>query len=486
MKLAQEKLIYVLIILFATIIVPFIAYFKMRIYIVNLDMYHFIMPTGVGLLLGFGFGNFYLLRQANKKLKSSHLEYKQLVDNISGRYALYRYTGKEGVLTHISKGSKSLLGFKATELIGKKLKNILQWTPEVIKDMEIRTLEMTKNPNKIFENEFQFIDKDGRLKTLTAIEYANINNTNNLVSFNGLLEDVSDVRIGELQMMLLSNVFSHIQEAMIITDINAKIININTAFTDLTGYTDKEVIGRHTNILKSGEHNQKFYEHMWQELIKNKKFEGELWNKKKNGDKYYQSVSISAMLNDNGQTTHYIGLLSDITEKKLYEEQLKQQALFDPLTQLPNRVLLNERIDNMIAQSKRNNLYSALAFMDLDKFKKINDTYGHEAGDFILKTVAKRVQKLLRETDTIARLGGDEFVILLTNIVNKNDVDLILNKIIHSMMEPIMFECKKLQVLSSIGVSFYSNNITRDELLSQADKAMYYSKEKSQNKITYY
>ena len=488
MRLAKEKKIYLSIILFASIVVPFIAYFNMSRYIEHIEFYHFIMPTTVGALLGFGVGNFYLLKLANRSLEDSHFEYKQLVDNIRGRYVLYKHKGAEGVITYASKGLHGLLGVEPDHILGKRWQDIINWIPEDITNHEKLFDEMIESPDKLFENELQFIDNDEKLRTWNVLEYATVDEDGKLISINGLLEDISDRRIGELQMQLLSNVFSHIKEAMIITDSNARIINTNETFTDLTGYTNAEILGKRTSILKSGRHTKKFYTLMWKELLESKKYEGEIWNKKKNGDVYYQSISISAMLNNNGQVTHYIGLLSDITERKEYEEQLKQQAFFDKLTQLPNRVLIYEKIDNMIAQTKRNNIHNALAFMDLDGFKTINDLYGHDMGDFVLKTVAKRVQKLLRQTDTIARLGGDEFVILLTNITNKSEVNLVLNKVLQSIAEPIIFNEDELKISSSIGVHFYPDDedIDRDELIRRADKAMYKSKMSGKGRVTHY
>ena len=195
-----------------------------------------------------------------------------------------------------------------------------------------------------------------------------------------------------------------------------------------------------------------------------------------------------ATVDSSGKLISVNGLLADVTEKKLYEEELKKHAFFDKLTGLRNRMSLYDSIDNMIVQSKRKNSLNALVFMDLDGFKTVNDTYGHEAGDYILVTVSERIQKLLRESDTIARLGGDEFVLLLTNLSSKSEVEPIVNKLIRIIEKPIFFKEIKLEISTSAGVSFYPDDemADGDELMRRADKAMYKAKMKGKGRYEFY
>jgi len=463
---------------------PIIAYFNMARYIEELQIYHFIIPTIIGLLIGFGFANSYLLRLTNKRFEESQLEYKQLVDNISGRFALYQHTGYDGVLTYVSKGSTTLLGVTPDNIIGKSWMEIVKWLPETLNSVQKNIEIMRLNPNIIFENEVQFIDSNNLLRSWNLLESAKVNEQGELISINGLVEDITDKKTNELQMKLLANVFSHIKQAMVITSTKGDILNINETFTKLTGYTLNEVLGHNSNILQSGKHDKKFYYFMWKKISQTHEWRGEIWNKKKNGDIYLQSLSISAILDNDGQVTHYIGLLSDVTEKKRYVEQLKKHAYFDKLTTLPNRVLLEERIDMMIHQSREKHTINAVAFVDLDGFKIINDSYGHEAGDFVLQKISKRMQRVVKESDTVSRLGGDEFIIVLTNINNRKKGEEIIQRIIKSISKPMSYQNAVLEVTVSVGLSFYPDKdpINRDELIRRADKAMYKAKINGKNR----
>ena len=480
----REKSIYLSIVLITIVSIPIIAYFNMARHIHELTIYHFIIPVIIGLVIGVGFANSYLLQFTNKKLRESQIEYKQLVDNISGRFAVYKHTGCNSVLSYVSRGSSTLLGVEPESIVGKPWKNIVKWLPETLNDVEEHINTMRLNPNKTFENEVQFIDRNNVIRTWNLLESAKVNSMGELISINGLVEDITDKKVNELQMKLLANVFSHIKQAMIITSKKGIIVNINKAFTKLTGYTREEIIGKNSNKLQSGKQDKEFYTSMWQQIVNTHEWRGEVWNKKKNGDLYFQSLSISAMVDNSGQITHYIGLLSDVTEKKRYVEKLKQHAFFDKLTNLPNRILLDDRIDTMIEESQQHSTINALAFMDLDGFKTVNDTYGHEVGDLLLKEIAKRMQKLVKDRDTVSRLGGDEFVILLTNITNTQECEELIQKVINDISKPIIYTNHQLQVTVSVGIAFYPDKepIDRDELVRRADKAMYKAKINGKNR----
>jgi diguanylate cyclase (GGDEF)-like protein/PAS domain S-box-containing protein len=484
MYTTKERFIYFFIICLTVVIVPIIAYLNVVRYINDLQVYHFIMPTTIGLIMGFGFANSYLLKLTNKKLRESELEYKQLVDNISGRFALYQHSGCNSVLSYVSKGSTTLLGVNPDRIIGKPWIDIVNWLPETLNNVQEHIETMRLNPNTTFENEVQFIDHNNVLRTWNLLESAKVDATGKLISINGLVEDITDKRVNELQMKLLANVFSHIKQAMIITTTKGVIININEAFTKLTGYAQDEIIGKNSNILQSGRHDKEFYQCMWDKISQTHEWRGEVWNKKKNGDLYFQALSISAMVDSDGQVTHYIGLLSDVTEKKRYVDQLKKNAYFDKLTTLSNRVLLEERIDMMISKCQLQSTLNALAFVDLDGFKLVNDTYGHDAGDFVLQQISKRMQQLVKKRDTISRLGGDEFVLLLTDISSYEKSKEIVERLIVSISKPISYKDHLLQVTVSVGISFYPDKepIDRDEFIRRADKAMYKAKINGKNR----
>ncbi|MFC1602479.1 EAL domain-containing protein [Pseudomonadota bacterium] len=302
---------------------------------------------------------------------------------------------------------------------------------------------------------------------------------------NGAVISFSDItqrKEIEEQLLLSDRVFKNTSEAIIITEPNGNIIDTNQAFTYITGYSKAEVIGKNPRIMKSGKQNNAFYENMWKTLLDHGKWTGDLWDRKKNGDEYPKSLTINAIKNTNNVVTHYIGIFSDITESKMVAKQLQKLAFYDSLTNLPNRILFKERLAHEIKAAKRRNTKFAVMFMDLDRFKYINDTLGHTCGDQLLIEAAKRIKTCIRETDTVARFGGDEFIIILTDIDAISVVKRIANKIISTLSEKFIIEKNDVNIGVSIGISIYPNNgATYDALTKNADTAMYKVKETGRN-----
>ncbi len=290
----------------------------------------------------------------------------------------------------------------------------------------------------------------------------------------------------EADARLAATVFSHAREGVVITDPAANIIDVNRAFTRITGYPRAEVIGRNPRILRSGRHGSEFYQEMWRELLTNDYWYGEMWNRRKNGEIFIEMLTISAVRDPRGRLRHLVGLFSDITLQKEHERQLKHIAHYDALTSLPNRVLLTDRLHQAILRAKRSGQRLGLAYIDLDGFKAINDNHGHEVGDRLLMAIGERMRHAVRESDTIARLGGDEFVAVLAEL-DPLDNDLchtLVQRLLAAASHPLHVDGRVLQVSASIGVTFYpqEDGIDADQLLRQADQAMYQAKLAGKNR----
>jgi diguanylate cyclase (GGDEF)-like protein/PAS domain S-box-containing protein len=281
-------------------------------------------------------------------------------------------------------------------------------------------------------------------------------------------------------------------EAMLITDANGVILRVNRAFTESTGYTAQEAIGQTPAILKSGKHNAHFYAAMWDELHRTGSWQGEIWDRRKNGDIYPKWLTISAVKGADGTVTHYLGMHADITERKAAEEEIRHLAFFDPLTHLPNRRLLLNRLQQALAACARSGRQGALLFIDLDNFKTLNDTRGHDVGDLLLQQVAQRLLKCVREEDTVARLGGDEFVVMLENLGDTAQEaathgKLVGEKIIEVLNQGFDLAGHEHHTTPSIGIALFTGHTdTVDELLKRADLAMYQSKASGRNTLRFF
>jgi diguanylate cyclase (GGDEF)-like protein/PAS domain S-box-containing protein len=288
-------------------------------------------------------------------------------------------------------------------------------------------------------------------------------------------------QVEEAQRMATS-VFSNTQEGILITDAQGYIIDANPAFASITGYGRDEVLGKKPSLLKSGLHDARFYETMWQTINKQGFWRGEVWNRKKGGEIFAEWLTISAVTNQQAKVTHYIGTSSDITQLKEQERKLELIAHYDPLTGVPNRILLADRMHLAIAQTKRENCLMAVGYLDLDGFKPVNDKLGHAAGDQLLIEIALRIKNTLREGDTIARLGGDEFVFLLVGLEKVEDCELTLHRLLEVICEPVVLKNQTVCVSASIGISIFpEDNTDPDTLLRHADQAMYQAKQEGKN-----
>jgi diguanylate cyclase (GGDEF)-like protein/PAS domain S-box-containing protein len=282
------------------------------------------------------------------------------------------------------------------------------------------------------------------------------------------------------------------QEGMIVTDANSVILRVNQAFTRLTGYSEAEVIGKTPAMLKSGRQDDAFYRHLWSTLEQKHYWQGEMWNKRKDGRLFAEWLTISSVTAADGKITHYVGAFSDITQQKKTESEIHRLAYYDALTNLPNRRLLYDRLGQALATSNRNAHYGAILFLDMDNFKNLNDTLGHDVGDLLLIDVAKRLNDAMREGDTIARLGGDEFVLLLENLSEDAREAAIQagqlgEKVLKLIAAPYLLRDTEFTCTTSIGICmFFKHEKSVDELIKHADLAMYQSKKAGRNNLRFF
>ncbi len=286
---------------------------------------------------------------------------------------------------------------------------------------------------------------------------------------------------------LRSRIFNNVPEGRVITDSQAVIIDVNPAFTAMTGYAPEEIIGKTPNILKSGLQSREFYFDMWRHLSANGHWQGEVWNRKKNGDIYPERLNVFALYDDDDSVSHYVGLLSDLTDNKRQEEQLNMLAHYDVLTQLPNRALFVDRFNQAVAKAERSDEQLALCFLDIDNFKPINDSYGHHIGDLILIEVSRRMTEQIRASDTVSRQGGDEFVILLSDIKSLRQCEETVQRILNAISQPIILDGITHVISASIGVALNSEHKGDvDLLMRHADHAMYQAKQAGRNRYQLY
>ncbi len=299
-------------------------------------------------------------------------------------------------------------------------------------------------------------------------------------------------RSEEDSQRLAGTVFATSAEGIIVTDADNNVVAVNPAFSSITGYEPAEVIGTNPRLLKSGCHETEFYQAMWEQLRSAKQWQGEIWNRRKDGDVYPQWLSISVICNPDGSVSRYVGIFSDITKRKRDEEQIWRQANYDALTGLPNRSLFLDRLSQAVADARRNRNALALMFVDLDHFKLINDTLGHSVGDLLLQEAGRRLGACVRDNDTVSRLGGDEFTIVLKRIDSAQGAAsvaaaTVAEKVIGALARPFWLDGNQFAIGASIGITIFPDDATDEgTLLRNADMAMYRAKETGRNTFAFF
>lgn len=411
--------------------------------------------------------------QAQSQIISSENRFRNFFDKNSSTMLLVEpHTGE---IIDANETAASYYGYTRSSLIGMKIGNINILPPELIAGEMERAL---KEKRKYFI--FSHRMSTGEIRDV-EVHSTPIESGGRELLFS-IVHDITDRKRAEESTLITASVFNSSQEAIIISDANNAIIDVNPAFTKITGYSREEVIGNNPNLLSSGFQNDEFYVQLWKQLVEEKNWRGEIWDKRKNGEIFPEQISISAVCDDNGKILRYVAVFSDISHIKQYEAELKRVAHFDALTGIPNRILLADRMKQAIAQTSREQNMMAICYLDLDGFKPINDTSGHETGDEVLVEVARRIGNSIRGGDTVARLGGDEFVVLLLGLEKGEECVTTLERLLESIAHPFNVNNKTVALSASIGVSMYPmDNEDPDTLLRHADQAMYIAKQSGKN-----
>lgn len=338
------------------------------------------------------------------------------------------------------------------------------------------------------------IFKQGRPYGGIAVYSAELDffNAELITLINGLADDISFALTKlELERQKLADVikleqaaqvFEHSKEGILVTDANKEITSVNKSFTEITGFTPEEAIGQNPRLLASGRHDAAFFKQVWEAIATTGSWQGELWNRRKSGEIYPESLTIISVKGDTGAVINYIGIFGDISERKLAEARIQQLAHYDVLTGLPNRLLFSDRLEQSLINAQRNQSKVALLFLDLDRFKQINDTLGHDTGDALLKMVAQRLISCVREQDTLSRQGGDEFIAVLPN-ADIAGAELVAAKMLEAIIQPYLINQHEFRISSSIGIAVYPDQAQDAEsLIKYADVAMYQAKDSGRNK----
>jgi diguanylate cyclase (GGDEF)-like protein/PAS domain S-box-containing protein len=383
-------------------------------------------------------------------------------------------------IIEVSESFCAMLGYSRDELMGM---NVSQWDCGFSSQEELMAAFRRQFPHpkrSLFQTRHR--RKDGSIYD-AEISGCPLELDGAMVLFNST-RDITQRKRDEEKLQLAASVFSHAREGIMITTVDGTIVEVNDTFTRITGFNRDEVLGKNPHILSSGRQGKEFYAAMWRELIDTGHWYGEIWNRRKNGEAYAAMQTVSAVRDPQGNTLQYVALFSDITPIKEHQIQLEYIAHYDSLTRLPNRVLLSDRLHQAMAQALRRKRRLAVAFLDLDGFKPINDNHGHEVGDQVLISVATNMKQALRDGDTLARLGGDEFVVVLPDLTDFEATVPMLSRLLDATARPMQIGGLKVQVSASLGVTFFpqAQEVDADQLLRQADQAMYQAKLAGKNR----
>ncbi len=303
----------------------------------------------------------------------------------------------------------------------------------------------------------------------------------------GYLTDITDRVDSQETLRLHARIFEHSDEGILITDAEERIVSVNRAFSRITGYEPEEALGATPRLLRSGLHGPSFYDEIWRRIEVEGRWQGEVSDQRKNGEIYPTWVSISAVKNAEGKITHYFSIFSDITERKRAEERIHYLAYYDALTELPNRALFYKLVDQALSEARRNRQHGAILFIDLNRFKPINDTLGHGVGDRLLQQIGGRLREALRTEDVVARLGGDEFVVALFDIARRDHASIVAQKLLASLDPPFLIDNHELKVGAAIGISVYpQDGFDTETLLRLADIAMYRAKQTGEDGYAFF
>ena len=388
----------------------------------------------------------------------------------------------DGQLLNVNEGFSRITGYSLNEATDSSTLQLGIWANP---DDRIQMFDQVQQHGSVRDFRALIRTRDGSLRTceMSAQPIPIAGDTCMLT----IARDITEREQMQEHLKHAATVFESTAEGVMITDLQQRITAVNRAFTSITGYSEAEALGQSPRLLSSGHHDSAFYAAMWHNLNASGHWQGEIWNKRKNGELYPEWLTISAVRDSDQQITHFVGVFADISSLKHAQANLDHQAHHDPLTGLPNRMLFEARLHAALEDARLDKRMDAVLFIDLDRFKHINDSLGHPVGDQLLKSIATRLKSHLRDIDTVARLGGDEFIILLPGLQQDDDAELVANKLLDCFSLPFQFDEQELFISASIGISRYPDD--GDDvatLVKNADAAMYRSKARGRNRVELY
>jgi diguanylate cyclase (GGDEF)-like protein/PAS domain S-box-containing protein len=412
------------------------------------------------------------------ELEQSEEKYSSILKNAAE--TIFTFT-EAGVIETTNPAASILFGYDEDELLGINISALIPKFNQIAPELHLN--ENISQPNGI--PVVYGFHKNGDVFpiefTLGRPIYANKR------QWLVIIRDITERKKAEEGLRLMAKIFEGSTDAIVITNIRHRIIDANEAFSTITGYAKNEVLNQHPSILSSHKHHKHFYFGLWRTLLKTGAWSGEVWTRRKCDEIYPIWLSLYSVKDENNVTTHFVGIFSDITARKNAENQLKQLAHYDALTGLANRTQFVERLKWSLDVAKRDGKQTALMFLDLDRFKLINDTLGHQAGDQLLIEVARRLTKCVREVDTVSRLSGDEFTIILNGIKSVEEAGMVSRKILDALAVPLFLEGREVFVSTSIGITIYPlDGESVNQLVKNADTAMYHAKERGRNNFQYF
>ncbi len=394
-------------------------------------------------------------------------------------------TDTKGIIEYVNPKFEEISGYKAEEAIGQNPRILKSGDkqPEEYKDLW-ETISAGGEWKGVFHNK----RKDGSIYWEAASISGLRGEDGEITHYIAVKEDITARKRAEDQLRMNATVFDTASEGILVTDANNRIKTVNPAFTRITGYEPEDIIGQDPKVLSSGRHEAHFYRQMWSQIKKHGFWSGEVWNRRKDGSVYPEWLSVVVIRDDKtDEIKEYVAVFSDISQRKQDEEQIRRQANYDALTGLPNRSLFFDRLNQAVISARREEGLLALLFVDLDRFKAVNDTFGHVLGDEMLQEVAERLKVCVRDSDTVARLGGDEFVVLAHDMSEVNDAALVAEKIIDQMSKPFNVGGREVALGASIGITIYPEDTNdAEEMMRNADMAMYRAKEGGRNRYQFF
>jgi diguanylate cyclase (GGDEF)-like protein/PAS domain S-box-containing protein len=396
---------------------------------------------------------------------------------------LVAYWSKDLICRFANKSYMAWFGLTQDQAVGMSMPDLLG--EQLYKINEHHVQEVLQGRRQQFERTLTKLD--GSTGYTLAAYIPDVDECGAIIGFFAVVNDVTPIKLAQADLRLAASVFSNTIEGIMVTDAQGVILSVNPSFTEITGYTTDEAIGQTPRLLRSERNDAPFFATMWAAIAAHGRWEGETWNRRKSGDAFLMWQSITTIRDTADGPVRYLSVFSDITERKRNDERIRHLAFHDPLTNLPNRPLLMERLGQLLAMTEREQRNVVVMFLDLDRFKVVNDSQGHEMGDLVLIEVARRLVEQVRHTDTVARLGGDEFVVLLDNPANQLEVARIAARIVASINEPIVFPTGTAHVGTSIGLAIHpTDGATPAALLKSADFAMYAAKDAGKNTYRFF